>query len=547
MGNKVRKGIGASRGIAIGEAFFMTKKELNLDKNRTPSVEDELIHLQNVIIKASSELDNLYKKTKSEVGTQEAMVFESHKMMLDDPEYIGLIKKYIEEEYDQTGYAIKKATDFFAKIFESMDNEYMRERGADIKDVGERMMRISLGADMDLACLPDNAIVIARDLTPSDTAQLDKKKVKAFITEVGSKTSHSAIMARSMGIPAVVGAENICKEVKDGNQIIVNGSTGEIYIQPNVSLLEQYEGKIKAYHKEMEALNQYRDVHLEYVSGRKVVVAGNMGSVEDLEALLKYGAEGIGLFRTEFLFMGRAEMPSEEEQFEVYKQVAEKMKDQPVIIRTLDIGGDKVIPYMNMPKEDNPFLGLRGLRLCFDEIDVFKTQLRAILRASCYGNLHIMFPMIGAMKELNEAKSILETCKEELVEGGASFNKHIPVGMMIEVPAAAICAKDFAKEVDFFSIGTNDLVQYTLAVDRMNSNVAELYDAFHPAVLGLIQTTIEAAHEAGIWCGMCGEMASDIEALDVLAQFELDEFSVTGNSILKSKERLSLQKNIRRI
>ncbi|QUI25746.1 phosphoenolpyruvate--protein phosphotransferase [Vallitalea pronyensis] len=537
------KGIAASNGFAIGKAFLMTKKGIHIDEEKAESMDDELNRLRDTVSKTLVELDNIYNKTKIDIGDKEAMIFESHKMMLEDPEYIAHIKKNIQEKQHQVPYAIQKATDFYVDIFEKMDNPYMRERAVDIKDVADRMIRISLGESTEICHLTDQVILIARDLTPSDTAELDKSKVKAFVTQVGSTTSHSAIMAHSMGIPAVVGCQLVDK-ISDGDLLIVDGFTGNIIINPEKKVIQAYERQLETYQEEVKALKKYKPLRFNYTSGRHVSVAGNIGSIDDLELLLEQGTEGIGLFRTEFLFMGRTEMPSEEEQFEIYKHVAETMKDKPVIIRTLDIGGDKIIPYMNMPDEENPFMGLRALRLCFKEIEVFKTQLRAILRAGYYGNIHIMFPMIGAMDELLKAKTILETCKHTLLEQGIPLSNHLPVGMMIEIPAAAICARDFAKEVDFFSIGTNDLIQYTLAVDRMNVDVSGLYNPYHPGVLHLIQSTIQAAHEAGIWCGMCGEMASDIEATSLLAKMELDEFSVTGNAILKIKEQLSYQTNI---
>lgn len=543
-------GIAASSGYAIGHAILLEKKEITISTEKSSSISNELKVLEDTILETTQQLQKIYEQTKVEIGEEEAMVFESHLMMLEDPEFMNLIKKNIEDEGYQVAYAVQLASDFFVEVFENMDNEYMRARAADIKDIADRMIRISLGEMTDAMELPKDAIIIAKDLTPSDTAQLDKNKVKGFITEVGSKTSHSAIMARSMGIPAVVGVADISEILKGSKEkalTIINGFTGEIIINPEQSTIKTYEDKVKSYNAEKEALKKYKDIKLQYTTGRKVSVAGNIGSVDDLQLLLEQGAEGVGLFRTEFLFMGRNEMPSEEEQFNIYKQVAEKMPDHPVVIRTLDIGGDKVISYMNMPKEDNPFLGLRALRLCFSEVNLFKIQLRAILRASIYGNLHIMFPMIGAVSELDKAYQILRECMNELQHEGTKYDENIPIGMMIEIPAAAINAAEFAKKVDFFSIGTNDLVQYTLAVDRMNTEVAHLYDPFHPAVLELIKNTINAAHNANIWCGMCGEMASDVDATKILSSYELDEFSVTGSAVLQIKAKLLEQTNVKQI
>lgn len=540
-------GIAASDGFAIGVAVQLIKKEIIVDTKTAQSIPIELKVLETSVIAAIKQLNKIYEKTRIDLGEEEANVFESHLMMLEDPEFIGLIKKNIEENNHQAPYAIELAKDFYVQLFETLDNEYMRARSADIKDVANRLMRISLGEESDTLIFPEHSIIIAHDLTPSDTAQLDKKKVIGFITEVGSKTSHSAIMARSMGIPAILGVSEVCKQLKNGTKIIMDGDTGNIYPNPDDPLLTDYSKKIVLYNESIKALSIYKDITLEYTSGRPLTVAGNIGSPDDLDLLIEQGAQGVGLFRTEFLFMGRNSMPSEDEQYNVYKQVAETMSDANVVIRTLDIGGDKVIPYITMPKEDNPFLGLRALRLCFHEHVLFKTQLRALLRASVYGSIHIMFPMIGSIDELHQAKSILEECKVELQQEGIPFDNKTPIGMMIEIPAAAISAKEFAKEVDFFSIGTNDLIQYTLAVDRMNPHVANLYNPFHPAIISLIKTTIQAAHDAGIWCGMCGEMASDTEAISLLTQLELDEFSVTGSQILKTKEHLLKQECVKSI
>ncbi len=540
------KGIPASHGYAIGHAFILEEHEVDIEEVLKGTVEEELVEFARVLKQAGEELDVITEKARTNMGDEEAQVFESHKMMLEDPEFTEMVKTKIREEQLPISKAVEVTRDHFVTIFESLDNEYMQARAADIKDISKRLIHISLGILAGFDAIPNDAIILAKDLTPSDTAQLDVSKVKAFITEVGSKTSHSAIMARSMGIPAVLGVENVLGQIEAGTVLVVDGFSGEIILNPEEAVKADYEKKIETYVAHMKSLEQYKDASLAYKDGRPIKVAGNMGSLDDLEFLAKQGAHGVGLFRTEFLFMGRDTMPSEDEQYEVYKKAAESFPSYPVVIRTLDIGGDKVIPYMNMPKEDNPFLGVRALRLCMKEKEMFKTQLKALLRAGVYGPIHIMFPMISAMEELMEAKAILEECKEELKAQGVAYSDTLPVGMMIEIPAAAVHSRAFAKEVDFFSIGTNDLVQYTLAVDRMNTGVAHLYNPFHPAVLELIRMTIQNAHEAGIWCGMCGEMASDEEATKILASYGLDEFSVTGSAILSVKEQLILLEDIDR-
>ncbi len=547
-------GIGASEGYAIGTIYLWRKNEPAISTELAVSRTKEMKELNRALTITRNQLDELCIQTRNNLGEEDAKVFESHKLMLDDPDYIDMIRQNILEAGMQAPLAIKTAAGFYSDMFEAMDDEYMKARAADINDVANRMIRIIMKADERPKTFPENTILIAYDLTPSDTAQIDKRKVKAFVTEIGSKTSHSAIMARSMRIPAVLGVNGIVKQVKKRLEnspkesliCIVDGFIGKILLNPDQDIIEEYKKKILRYQKELSSLMQYKNLSLSYTSGRKIKVAANIGSLEELKLMREHGAQGIGLLRTEFLFMERNSMPDEEEQMEFYKEAVIQMGEERVIIRTLDVGGDKTISYMNLPKEENPFLGLRALRLCFKETKTFKTQLRAILRASVYGNLAIMFPMIGSIHELQKAKEILKECKEELVQEGIAFCNEIPVGIMIEIPAAAIRAADFAKQVDFFSIGTNDLVQYTLAVDRRNIEVSELYDPYHPAVIALIEMTIRAAHSEGIWCGMCGEMASDIKAVEQLAAMELDEFSVTGSStILRIKERLTKQHNIK--
>lgn len=532
------KGIPASKGYAIGKIFLKSESVFHIDESRAEDIDLELETLRGAVETSRKQLTVLRDKTATEMGEDEALVFDSHLMFLEDPEFIGAAENKITENQHRASYAMTVVTEMFIDIFNNMDNVYMKERAADIKDVGTRIVKNILGMASEEISMGNETIVVAHDLTPSDTAQLDKSKMIAFLTDIGGVTSHSAIMARSLQIPAIVGMGNVTTSVKNGMMAIVDGVKGEVILEPDEKTLAFYKECQLNYLKERDALKIYKNKSLAYPNGRKILVASNIGSVADLDSVIENGADAIGLFRTEFVFMNQNTMPSEEDQFEIYKTVAQRMEGKPVVIRTLDIGGDKQIPYLTIEPEMNPFLGLRAIRLCFEHEDIFKTQLRALLRASAFGDVHIMFPMIGALEELEKAKSFVEICKQELRNEGIQFNENIPVGIMIEIPAAAILAEEFAKNVDFFSIGTNDLIQYTLAVDRMNTTIAHLYNPMNPSVLKLIEMTIKAAHDAGIWCGMCGEMASDERAISTLASMELDEFSVTGSMVLEVKKRI---------
>lgn len=543
----VFKGIAASSGYAIGYCALVGMETIEISTQSAGSKQEELDILEKARLQTVDQLEQIASKVRAEIGEDEAQVFESHILMVNDPEYLDMIRLEISQNNCSATQAIQTVTKAQVVFFQELQDEYFQARAVDIQDVADRLIRNSLGTSSAAVTLPEDAIVVAMDLTPSDTALLDRTRVRAFLTEAGSKTSHSAIMARGIGIPAVLGLETLCAQVAEGMLIIVDGFEGIAFLNPTQTRVEEYQRKIAEQTAKLRKLQVFRDIRLTYLSGRQLQVAGNIGSAEEMEELLHQGTQGVGLFRTEFLFMGRTTMPSEDEQYITYKSVAQKAEGASVVIRTLDIGGDKVIPYMNMPKEDNPFLGLRAIRLCFEEKEIFKAQIKALLRAAVFGNVHIMFPMISALNELRQAKGIVEECKRELLADGIDFNADTPIGMMIEIPAAAITARSFAKEVDFFSIGTNDLVQYTLAVDRMNPKVAHLYNPFHPAVLDLIRITIEAAHEAGIWCGMCGEFASDLNATKLLSQLELDEFSVSALSILLVKEQLLQQKNVQKL
>lgn len=544
MSKEIFKGIAASKGYAIGNIRIMSHAEIVIDHTPCADVNEALASFKNAIETTRGQLKQLRDKTAQNIGEEEAMVFDSHMLFLEDPEFVGGIEEAITCEKKQVPAAIEQIKLFYKDIFDQMDNAYMKERSADIVDVSNRLIRNALGIQSESEVLPENTIIVAHDLTPSDTAALDKSKVIGFLTDIGGVTSHSAIMARSLEICAVVGMCDITEKVVDGVVAIVDGLKGEAILNPDEETLAKYRALQAAYMKKREELKKYKDIKLSYTDGREILVAGNIGSVKDLDSVIENGADGIGLFRTEFVFMDRDAAPIEEEQFEIYKTVAERMAGKPVVIRTLDIGGDKQIPYLPLEHEMNPFLGLRAIRLCFKFEEMFRAQIKALLRAGIYGEVNIMLPMIGNIGEIRQAKAIIESCKEELRAARIPFNANTPVGIMIEIPSAAVVADMLAKEVDFFSIGTNDLIQYTLAVDRMNSNISHLYDPMHPAVLRLIEMSIKAAHDAGIWCGMCGEMAGDLRATKILLEMGLDEFSMSGSSVLDVKEAIFAHLNM---
>ncbi|WP_171011455.1 phosphoenolpyruvate--protein phosphotransferase [Haloimpatiens lingqiaonensis] len=533
----LKKGISASKGYAIGRVVIKKEQELNVVEKKVEDIVAEKQRLKDAAEASREQLTKIKEKAEREVGKDKAAVFESHMMLLDDPEFTGAIEMNIESSSVNAEKALKDVVDMYMGIFAAMEDEYMRERAADVKDVGDRILKNLLGVTSgDLSDIEENTVVVAHDLTPSDTAQLDKSKVIAFLTNIGGRTSHSAIMARTLEIPAVVGLQNITEEVKDGDLVIVDGIEGIVEINPSEEIIKAYEDKKAKFQGEQEELRKLISVETVTKAGKRVEVVGNIGKPEDVHQVIENGGDGVGLFRTEFLYMDRNDMPTEEEQFESYKYVAEKLEGKPVVIRTLDIGGDKKLPYLPLPEEMNPFLGYRAIRLCLDRKDIFKVQLRALLRASAYGNIKIMFPMISSVSEFLEAKKVLNECMEELKAEGKEFNANLEVGMMVEIPAAAVAADEFAKHADFFSIGTNDLIQYTLAADRMNEKISYLYDPMHPAVLALIKNTIDAAHRAGKWCGMCGEVAGDERVIPLLVEYDLDEFSMSATSILKAKQ-----------
>ena len=534
------KAIGGAEGIGIGNAYIYQKSVINIEKYKTDNFSEEIDKLKKAQEKSKKDIEILYVKALSDVGEEESQIFKAHEMILEDPEFIDRIQKKIKNERLCASWALDSVSKDFITMFESMDNEYMKQRATDIKDVSSNLQRNLLNIEKnDISLMEKGVIIIAKDLSPSDTILLDKNKVEGFIVEKGGKTSHAAILARSLEMPAIVGANSILSDISDGDIIAMDGAKGVYVINPSSDELDEFLKNKEKLIEEKNRLKQMIGKKTQSLDGYNVKVEGNIGSLDDLEKVIENDGEGIGLFRTEFLFMGKNEMPSEEEQFIVYKEVAERMAGKPVVIRTLDVGGDKDISYFNMPEEMNPFLGYRAIRFCLEEVEIFKVQLRALLRAGNYGNVKIMFPMISSMEELLEAKDILEQAKEELRSVDIAFNENIEVGIMIEIPAAAIISDLLAKEVDFFSIGTNDLMQYTYAVDRMNDAISSLYTSYHPALLRLIKIIIDNGHKNGITVGMCGQVAGEPRLIPVLLGMGLDEFSTSSSSILRTRDVIS--------
>ncbi len=536
--SRLIKGLGVSEGLGHGN-LLIVKPDVTPVESFIENMEEEISKLETALSTGLFELEHIYNSKLETLGQDKAQIFQAHMMILQDPEWIKSIKTLIEEKKVSAEYAVHLSAEETAEMFENMDNEYFRERAHDIRDVARRIIRLVRGEEAsDLGSANPGTIVAAIDLTPSDTAQLNAKNIIGIITAIGGKTSHSAIIARTMGIPAVmgIGKDNFDSLITK-SEVIVNGFKGEIILEPNQAQIDQTQIEIKRIEEEKESLKALIGSPSLTATGRQIELAANIASPNDLKRVLENDADGIGLFRSEFLFMDRNSAPSEDEQYESYKIVLEKMDGKPVIIRTMDIGGDKEVPYLNMPEEMNPFLGYRAIRYCLNEPDVFKTQIRALLRAGVHGNLKIMLPMISNVKEIRDTKAIIETVKKDLASEKISFDDHVPLGIMIEIPAAAIASDILAKEVDFFSIGTNDLIQYTVAVDRMNESIADLYTAYHPAVLRLIQMSIKNGHEAGIWVGMCGSVAGDLNLMPVLLGMGLDEFSMSPANLLKARRR----------
>ncbi|MCI1944727.1 phosphoenolpyruvate--protein phosphotransferase [Clostridium luticellarii] len=533
----MKKGIAASKGYAIGNALIKEENSINVEKRYVKNIYKEEKRFEKALELSKKQLKEIKIKSEREIGSDKAEVFESHIMLLEDEEFAGAVKVKIKIEHINAEAALYDVVSSYIKIFNSMKDEYMKERSTDVKDVGNRILNNLAGQVFPLNEIEnDKVVIVAHDLTPSDTALLDKSKVVAFVTDIGGGTSHSSIMARTLEIPAVVGTMDITDSVRNGDLLIVDGVEGTVIVNPDENIIKEYRAKMKAYNMDIDKLKSLADVETVTKSGKKVDILANIGMPQDVEQVLENGGEGIGLFRTEFLYINRTGMPSEEEQFEAYKYVVEKMEDKPVVIRTLDIGGDKKLPYLSLPEEMNPFLGYRAIRLCLDREDIFKPQLRAMLRASAFGNLRIMFPMISSVEEFLRAKDVLKQCMKELEKEGRTFNRNLKIGIMVETPAAAIEAEELSRYVDFFSIGTNDLIQYTLAADRMNEKISYLYNPMHPAVLKLIKKTIDAAHKNGKLCAMCGEMAGDESSIPVLMEYGLDEFSMSASSILRARQ-----------
>lgn len=532
-------GIAAAEGIAIAKAQVWKKRVFDTGRE-AKSPEEEQIRLANACEQAMAGLAALYEETRLRLGQDKADIFQAHMMLLRDPELLGPMEQLLAAGGINAESAVKQVTEEHALLFASIEDEYMRERAADIRDVGQRLLSCLVGPMPEtVGSAGEPVIVIAHDLTPSDTAQLDRSLVKGFATQIGGRTSHSAIMARSLEIPAVVGLGQVIEQIEDGDWIVLDGREGMLCLNPGEEELALYRKKQDDWQKEKE--RQARWAHLPTVTrdGRRVELAANIGHPDECQAVQRVGGEGIGLFRSEFLFMNRDSLPDEEEQFQVYRQAAQEMNGKAVVIRTLDIGGDKELPYLDLPNEQNPFLGYRAIRLCLDREEMFLAQLRAILRASHYGCVKLMFPMIATMEEWRKAKRLLVQAKESLVQAGIPFDPAMEVGLMIEVPAAALASDWLAREADFFSIGTNDLIQYTIACDRMNERISALYQPFHPGVLRLIQMVIDAAHRHNRWVGMCGEMAGDPLAIPLLLGMGLDEFSMSASSLLAARELIS--------
>lgn len=532
------EGIAASSGIAFGKAYKLIEPDLSFEKKTVENSELEITKLHNSLKKAKDELSQIRDKVSELQGEENARIFDAHLLVLQDPDLLSAIREKINSEKINAASALYEVTASFINMFEQMENEYMRERSADIKDVTKRVLAHLLGKTLpNPGLITEETILITKDLTPSDTAQINKKYVKGFIADIGGRTSHSAIMARSMELPAIVGTKEASLKIKNGDNIIIDGMSGKIFVNPSKKIQEEYKNRQEKLDVQRAEWAVLKDEPTVTKDNYKVELAANIGSPKDIEQVKANGSEGIGLYRTEFLYMERTSLPSEEEQFEAYKTVLEEMNGKPVIVRTLDIGGDKQLSYWHMPKEINPFLGLRAIRFTLEETTIFRTQLRALLRASHFGNLKIMFPMIATLDEFHEAKQILIEEKQKLQSENVPIAK-IEVGIMVETPATALVIDQFAKEVDFFSIGTNDLIQYTFAADRMNEHVSYLYQPYHPAILRLVKMVIDAAHAEGKWVGMCGEMAGDRKAIPLLLGLGLDEFSMSASSILPARSQL---------
>ena len=534
---KMLKGIAASDGIAAAKAYMLVQPDLSFSETSIDDPEAEIKRLDDAVEASKSELELIKQKATENLGEEEAQVFEAHLTILADPELLGQIKDKIKNDKVNAEAALKSVTDMFIEMFKAMtDNAYMQERAGDIRDVTKRIMSHLLGVTLpNPALIQEEVVIVAHDLTPSDTAQLDRNYVKGFITDIGGRTSHSAIMSRTLEIPAVVGSGSATTDIQEGEMVIIDGINGDALVDPTDAELADYKQKAADFAAQKEEWARLKDAKSVSADGKEVLLGANIGTPDDVSGANDNGAEAVGLFRSEFLYMNSNELPTEDEQYEAYKAALEGMSGKQVVVRTMDIGGDKELPYLPLPEEQNPFLGYRAIRICLNRQDIFRTQLRALLRASKYGRLAIMFPMIATVQEFKDAKAIFEEEKANLVASGVEVSDDIQVGMMMEIPAAAMIADKLAKYADFFSIGTNDLIQYSMAADRGNERVSYLYQPYNPSILRLIKNIIDASHKEGKWTGMCGEMAGDQIAVPLLLGLGLDEFSMSATSILKTR------------
>jgi phosphotransferase system enzyme I (PtsI) len=540
LSEKIFHGVPASGGIAIGPAYLYHSQGLTVSRRKLKpeEVEPELKRFQEALAKTRAQIKGLEEKAKEKLGEEHASIFSAHQVLLEDPLFTEDVARIVSSDHINAEFVLHEALEKFKTVMASLNDEYFRERGGDIRDVGNRVLRnlMGKGDKEELKKLDKEIILVANDLIPSDMVNLPTETIKAFCTDVGGKTSHVAIVSRSMGLPAVVGMQKATMDIHDGDLLIVDGNKGLVLVNPRPHIIEQYRHLKEEYVAFQKSLEAFKNLPAVTPDGRRVTLAANIETPLELDEMARHGAEGIGLYRTEFLYMNREENPSEEEQFQAYKELAVKTGDHPAIIRTLDLGGDKFLSHLNDSEEKNPFLGLRAIRLCLKRPDIFKIQLRAILRAAAYGPIKIMFPMISSLSEVLESKVLLQECAEELKHEGQVFRSGIEVGVMIEIPSAAIIADILIQEVDFFSIGTNDLIQYSMAADRGNESVAYLYDPLNPAILRLIHMTVEAAHKAGKWVGMCGEVAGDPQFIPLLLGIGLDELSASVSVISEIKK-----------
>ncbi len=532
------QGKGTGGGVAVGSVYLLRKGEGQIPMHRTEDPAGELRQLEAALQTARGQLGRLYESARERAGEESAQVFQIHQMMLEDEDYLEAIRDAVTQEGCNVQWAVSKASQMFSQMFSSMEDAYMRERAADVEDISRRLLRILSGSGDAGIRFDAPVILAAEDLSPSETVQLDQEKILAFLTEKGSDNSHTAILARTMGIPAVVGVSGLLKAVEQGMEAGVDGDSGAVWLSPDSVVLETLGEKAALQKEQKRRLARLRGLPAQTQSGRRMMLYANIGGVEDVQAALSNDAEGVGLFRTEFLYLQSRTYPTEEEQFAVYRKVVQGMDGRRVIFRTLDIGADKQADYFQLEAEENPAMGVRAIRICLERPDLFRTQLRAIYRAGAYGPVGIMFPMITSLWELQEAKAHCEAVRQELIEEGIPVAEKAEIGVMIETPAAALISGTLAAHVDFFSIGTNDLTQYTLALDRQNSKAGRFYDPHHPAVLELIRISAKAAHEGGAWCGICGELAADLSLTEQFLDWGIDELSVSPGGILPLKETI---------